>query len=79
MTELAFRGAKELVAALQRRDVGCLELLDHYLARVERLNAQLNAVVATSPDDARERARQADAALARGEVIGGFEVPPSFE
>ena len=30
---------------VRRGDIGCLELLDHFIARVERLNPQLNAVV----------------------------------
>ena len=68
--ETAFRSATELAGDLRARRIGCLELLDHYLARVERFNPDLNAVVAFDFDRARGRAREADAALARGEVWG---------
>ena len=61
---------------IQRREVGCEELLDHYLDRVERFNPTLNAIVVLDADGARERARAADAALARGEVWGPLHGVP---
>ena len=45
MDELAFRSATALAAALRARQIGSRELLEHYLARVDRLNPRLNAVV----------------------------------
>ncbi len=41
-------------------EIGCVELLDHYIARVERLNPRINAVVVRDLDRARERARSLD-------------------
>jgi len=70
MSEWAYKSAVELTAAIRERKVGALELLDHYLARIERFNPKLNAVIALRLEHARERARAADAALARGEVWG---------
>ncbi len=67
---LPFRSALDLAAALRAREVGCRELLDLYLARVERLDPRVNAVVVRDFDRARARAGAADAALARGEVWG---------
>ena len=58
MTDLALRPAVELVAALQKGDVGARELLDHYLARVERLNPALNAVVTLDVERARHGRRR---------------------
>lgn len=75
-TEIAFRTASELAGMIQRREVGCEELLDHYLDRVERFNPTLNAIVVLDADGARERAREADAALARGEVWGPLHGVP---
>ena len=43
---------------------------DFYLARADRHNPALNAIVVWQIDQARERARAADAALARGERWG---------
>lgn len=70
MTPSAFDSASELAAALRRRAIGCVDLLDLYLERVARWNPELRAVVALAADAARMRAREADAALARGEVWG---------
>jgi amidase len=50
--------------------VGCVELLDFYLARAEHHNPALNAIIAWQIDNARQRARDADAALVKGEVWG---------
>ncbi|MEI9984350.1 MAG: hypothetical protein WDN69_14755 [Aliidongia sp.] len=53
MTALHFRSAAELVRLLQRREISAVELLDHFIARVERHNPSVNAIVAT--DFARAR------------------------
>jgi amidase len=76
MDELAFASATRLAADVRDRRVGCLELLDHFLARAERHNPALNAIVAWQIDGARDRARAADAALARGEVWGPLHGVP---
>ncbi len=76
MSDLAFRSATDLAAALRRKEIGALELLEHYLARVERHDAALNAVVVRDFDRARERAKAADAARARGEDWGPLHGVP---
>ena len=68
--DTAFQSAASLAAGLRERRIGCLELLDHFIARVERFNPDLNAIVVFDFERARERAREADAALARGETWG---------
>src|SRR5271165_162145 len=70
MAGLAFRSATALGAAIRAREIGCRELLEHYLARVERHNPALNAIIVTDLGGARQRADEADAALARGENWG---------
>ncbi|HZU76632.1 MAG TPA: amidase [Dehalococcoidia bacterium] len=70
MTDLAFKPAVELAAALRNREISARELLEHYLDRIERYNPQLNAIVHLDADRARARADAADAALARGELWG---------
>jgi amidase len=66
----AFQPAIELARALRDREVKSRELLEMYLARVERYNPQLNAVVHLKADEARKRADEADADLAAGKVWG---------
>ena len=66
----AYRSATDLLGALDRGELSSLELLEFLLARVDREDAAINAVVARDPDSARARAQEADAARARGESWG---------
>lgn len=76
MSELAFKSATELAAMIQAKEIGALELLEHYLDRVERYNPALNAVIVLDAERARARAKEADAALARGELWGPLHGVP---
>jgi amidase len=60
----------EQIMAMQKGELGSVELLDAHLARVERLNTDVNAVCTLSVDEARERAVAADEATAHGEAWG---------
>ncbi len=76
MPELAFKSATELAAMIRTKDIGALELLEHYLDRVERYNSALNAIIILDAERARKRAREADAALAKGEIWGPLHGVP---
>ena len=76
MTDLAFRSATALAAEIRAKRISCRELLELYLGRVERYNPSINAIIATDMPAARQRADQADAALARGEVWGPLHGVP---
>ena len=76
MLATPFRSAKELAAEIRRKKIGCLELLDLYLSRVEKHNPALNAIIATDVENARRRARAADRALARKQVWGPLHGVP---
>lgn len=69
-TPLHFQSAAALARAVQRREIGARELLEHFIARVELHNPKINAVVARDFEAARARAAAADEALARGEIWG---------
>ena len=69
-TDPAFASASFLAAALRARQIGCLELLDYYVARVERLDGALNAVVVRDFDRARDRARSLDNGPPTGPLHG---------
>ena len=60
MADIAFASAKRQAALIRQRKLGCLELLDHYIARIERLDGALNAVVVRDFERARKRARALD-------------------
>jgi amidase len=76
MDPIAFNSASELASLLRARDISAVELLEHYLARVQAHNPALNAVVTLDRERALARAREADAALARGESWGPLHGVP---
>lgn len=70
MTELAALSATELTRLLRDQELGSAELLQYYQQRFETLNPGINAIINTDFAAASKRAREADAALARGENWG---------
>lgn len=68
--EPAFASTTELAQRLRSRRIGCRELLELYLDRIDRYNPVLNAVVAMDVARARTAADEADRALARGTAAG---------
>ena len=76
MLATPFRSAKELAADIRKKKIGCLELLDLYLQRVEKHNPGINAIIAMDVEGARKRARAADRALGRKQVWGPLHGVP---
>jgi amidase len=72
----AFASATQLAGEIRDRKIGCVELLDFFLARAEKHNPQLNAIIVWQIDKARDRARAADEALAKGENWGPLHGVP---
>jgi amidase len=56
MTDIAFAPATQLASMIRRKKIGCLELLEHYVARLEKYNPAVNAIVVTDLASARKRA-----------------------
>jgi amidase len=71
----SFLSAKRLAALVRRGEVGCLQLLDHFIARVERYDGKLNAVVVRDFDRARKQARAMDRQRGQGTTGPLFGVP----
>jgi amidase len=70
MGEPSYWSAAECLRALHARELSSLELVDACIARIERLNPEINAVVATDYERARESARAADDARSNGSALG---------
>ncbi|MDT0274496.1 amidase [Blastococcus goldschmidtiae] len=68
--ELCTRPATELAALVHSRAISARELLEAHLARMDRYDAVLNAVVTRDDAAARAAADAADAALAAGAPVG---------
>jgi amidase len=66
---LAFLSAGEIARRVRARELSPVEVLDACLARVERHNPALNAVVTLNPR-ARDEAAALEASIARGEDVG---------
>ncbi len=74
--DIAFSSAAAQAAKLRSGKISSLELLDHYIARVERHDPALNAVVVRDFDRAREHAKAADQKRSRGEALGALHGLP---
>lgn len=66
-SEWSFKSAVELSAALTARKVSAVELTQDAIDRIERHDGKVNAICVRDFDRALSAARDADAALARGE------------
>ncbi|WP_027515351.1 amidase [Bradyrhizobium sp. WSM1417] len=66
-SEWSFKSAVELSAALTAKKVSAVELTQDAIARIERHDEKINAICVRDFDRALDAAREADAALARGE------------
>ena len=60
MTDPCFSSALELRRLIAERKLGCRELLDAHIARIEAVNLELNALVTPTFDFAREQADALD-------------------
>lgn len=74
-SEWDYRMATDLAAALRARKISALELADRVIARIEAIDPRINAVVVRDFERAREAAKAADAALAKGEAGALLGVP----
>nr|WP_293858935.1 Asp-tRNA(Asn)/Glu-tRNA(Gln) amidotransferase subunit GatA [Steroidobacter sp.] len=68
MTELHRLTLAELNEGLRARRFSSVELTKHFLARIERLNPALNALITVTGDQALAAAQRADQQLASGEA-----------
>ena len=80
MSVLGFKSATELARMVRAREVGCLELLDYFIGRMEKYNPSVNAIIVQDLDVARKRAIAADKALSQGGDVGPlFGVPMTIK
>lgn len=71
MTDLCHQPAHELVRLMSDRTVSCREVVEAHLARIDAVNAALNALVeAADPEACLNAADEADGRAARGDSLG---------
>lgn len=79
-TDLCRMPAADLAAAIRAKTVSPVEVVDAVLARIERVNPILNAYCTVTPEAARAAARNAEAAVLRGDPLGPLHgVPVSIK
>ncbi|MGY8705703.1 amidase [Bradyrhizobium sp. 18BD] len=77
--DLNYGSIGELLGALHARKISASELLAHTIARIEALDGPINAIIVRDFDRARDAARAADAALARGERLPLLGIPVTLK
>ena len=76
MADIIYSSAKSIAQAIQDKEVSSVEVVQAHLDRIKEVNDRLNAVVRLCGDRALDEAREADAALARGESLGALHGVP---
>jgi amidase len=79
VTELHDLTALEQGAAVRRREVSPVELVDHYLARIDRLSDDVGAFVTVTGDLARKQAQLAEARAGETGASPLFGVPTAVK
>jgi amidase len=75
--ELAWMSAAELALRIRRRDLSPVEVMDAAIARIEKRNPSINALVFTDFDGARREAKAAEKAVMSGAALGRLHGVPS--
>jgi len=70
MDKLHWKSAVEIARLIREKKVTAAEALEHFLARVDRFNPKLNAIVWQDRERARARAKAADAAWPKASYGG---------
>ncbi|WP_017716086.1 amidase [Kamptonema formosum] len=76
MSNIVFTSAHQLADAIRKREISAVEVLDAHLTQIAKHNSKLNAICTLDEARARQRAKQADEALARGESWGALHGVP---
>ena len=76
MTEIPFRGALEIAAAIRDKRLSATQYLEYVLNRIEQHDPALNSVITLNADAALTAAREADQAVSNGAVLGPLHGVP---
>jgi amidase len=68
--DLVFLPATEMASLVRKREISVCELLDAHLEQIQRVNPKVNAIVTLTPEKAKEDAKKADEAIAKGRPLG---------
>ena len=67
---MIFNSAHEILEKIKQREVSSLEVLESFLAQVEKVNPKINAIVALDAERAKEKAIEADNKISLKSKLG---------
>jgi amidase len=76
MKKIHSLSGSDLARKIRSRDISSVEAVEHFIARIENLDPELNAVIVRDFDRAREAARKADQAIADNALADGKPLGP---
>tara|TARA_B110000438_G_scaffold259933_1_gene269668 strand:+ start:860 stop:2311 length:1452 start_codon:yes stop_codon:yes gene_type:complete len=74
--DIGFLSANELAQKIKNKELSCVELLEHYSARVDKYNEDLNAIVVDLREEALDEAQRQDAMISKGKNLGPLHGVP---
>ena len=74
MTDLCFTPARQLARLLKTRKVSATELLRAFIARIERINPRINAIVTFLPEEALKAAKALGLTIPQSLLLRADEV-----
>ncbi len=78
--EIAWMPATEMATAVREKKLSPVEIAQTFLERIEAINPAINAYCLVTPEMALEQAREAEAAVTRGDDLGSLHgVPVSIK
>ena len=78
--DIAFTPAYEMNRMVRAKEISPVELTEISLRRIEQFNPTLNAFLTVTADEALAAAREAEAAVARGDEVGPLHgIPTSIK
>ncbi|WP_162418262.1 amidase [Cyclobacterium roseum] len=75
-SEIQYKSVTAIAEMIREKEVSALEVVQTYIARIEDVNYQLNAVVMECFDRAIEEAKKADNEISKGNVLGKLHGVP---
>jgi Asp-tRNA(Asn)/Glu-tRNA(Gln) amidotransferase A subunit family amidase len=84
--DIVFSSRTQLAAVIREGQISATEVLETHLAQIDKHNPALNAIITMDAERARERAQEADKALASGmtpfeigtDLSGSIRIPAHF-
>jgi len=74
MTDIVFQPAKKLARLIRSRKLSAHEVMEAYIAQIERVNSKVNAIVTFLPEQALKQARAVDRRSARPGALAGLPI-----